>query len=140
MQENHRNGQEENDIVATSGPYTRLRKQRIENCILTKSYQFSLIQCFLKFLYVQSRLHRECYWCTKINLSDQVFTPIIVTIANGKDMGRLCLNAQCSLITTTTWPTSYFYYFFSDKIFVTVDKKAGIFTKHLATLRHTDTT
>jgi len=24
----------------------------------------------------------------------------------------------------------YFYYFFDDKIFVTVDKKAGIFTKH----------
>jgi len=44
-------------------------------------------------------------------------------------MDRLCLNAHCSLITATTWPASYFYYCFDDKIFVTVDKKAGIFTK-----------
>jgi len=55
----------------------------------------------------------------------------MVTIANGKDMDRLYLNAQCLPITTTTWPTPYFYYFFDDKIFVTVDKKAGIFTKHI---------
>jgi len=46
-------------------------------------------------------------------------------------MDRLCLNAQCSLITTTTGPTPCFYYFFDDKIFVTVDKNAGIFTKHI---------
>jgi len=39
---------------------------------------------------------------------DKVFTSIIVTIANGQGMDRLCLNAQCSLI-TTTWPTPYFY-------------------------------
>jgi len=30
MQENHRNGQEERDIVATSGFYTRLRKKRFK--------------------------------------------------------------------------------------------------------------
>jgi len=66
--------------------------------------------------------------CTKINFSDKVFTSITVTIA--KDMDRLCLNVQCSLI-STTWATPYFYYFFDDKIFVTVDKKAGIFTKHI---------
>ena len=42
MQENNRNGQEESDIVATSRPYTRLRKKtKIENCTLNKSYQFS---------------------------------------------------------------------------------------------------
>jgi len=34
MQENHRNGQEESDIVATSGPYTRLRRKQIEIFIL----------------------------------------------------------------------------------------------------------
>jgi len=33
---------------------------------------------------------------------------MIVTIANGKAMDRLCLNAQCSLITTTTWLTPDF--------------------------------
>ena len=49
-------------------------------------------------------------------------------------MDRLCLNAQCSLI-TATWPTPHFYYFFDHKIFVSVDEKAGIFAKHiLATL------
>ena len=26
-------------------------------------------------------------------------------------MDRLCLNAQCPIITTTTWPTPYLYYF-----------------------------
>jgi len=46
-------------------------------------------------------------------------------------MDRLCLNVQCSLITTTIWPTPCFYYIFDDKIFVTVDKKASIFTKHI---------
>jgi len=45
-------------------------------------------------------------------------------------MDRLCLNAQCSLI-TATWPTPYFYYFFDHKIFVSVDEKAGIFAKHI---------
>jgi len=47
MQENHRNGQEASFTVATSGPYTRLRRKQIENCILNKSYQVTLIQCFL---------------------------------------------------------------------------------------------
>jgi len=61
--------------------------------------------------------------CTKINLPDKVFTSNTVTIPSGKDMDRLCLNAQCSLITTITWPTPYFYHFFDDKIFVTVDKR-----------------
>jgi len=51
------------------------------------------------------------------NLSDKVFTSITVTIANGKDMDKLCLNAKFSLITATTWSTPYFYYFFDDKIF-----------------------
>jgi len=60
MQENHRIGQEESDIVATSGHYTRLRKKKTENCILNKPYQFSLIQYFLKFVSVQSSFHREC--------------------------------------------------------------------------------
>jgi len=60
LQKNHRNGQEESGIVATCGPYTPLRKKQIENRILNKSYQFSLIQCFLKFLFVQSSFHREC--------------------------------------------------------------------------------
>jgi len=46
-------------------------------------------------------------------------------------MDRLCLNAQCSLITTTTWPAVYFYHFLDYKMFVTVDKKAGIFAKHI---------
>jgi len=46
-------------------------------------------------------------------------------------MDRLCLNAQCSLITTTTRPTPYFHYFFDEKIFVTVDKNVGMFTKHI---------
>jgi len=50
---------------------------------------------------------------------------------HGIHVDRLCLNAQCSLITTTTWPTPYFYYLFDDKIFVAVNKKAGIFTKHI---------
>jgi len=63
-----------------------------------------------------------------IILSEIFFTSIIVTIANDKDMNRLCLNAQCSLM-TTTWPVPCFYYFFDDNIFVTVDKKAGILTK-----------
>jgi len=59
MQENHRNGQEESDIVATSEPYTPLRKQqRLRNCIII-SYQFSSIKCFLKFIFVQSSFHRE---------------------------------------------------------------------------------
>jgi len=53
----------------------------------------------------------------------KVFTSSTVTIVNGKDKDKLCLNAQPSLITTTTWPTPYFYYFFDDKIFVTVDKR-----------------
>ena len=48
-----------------------------------------------------------------------------------KVLDRLCLNTQCSLITTITWPTPYFYYFFDDKIFVIVDKKSGIFAKHI---------
>ena len=49
MQENHRNGQEESYIVETSEAYTPLRKkQRLRNCILNKSWQFSLIQGFLK--------------------------------------------------------------------------------------------
>jgi len=125
MQENHRNGQEESDIAATSEPYTPLRKEQgLKNCILNKSCQFSLIQCFLKFLFVQSSFHRECDKCTKINFSDKVFT------RHGMDMDRICLNAQCQLI-TTTWPTPYFYYLFDDKIFVTVDKNAGIFLKHI---------
>jgi len=51
---------DESVTVATNTPYTRLRKKQIENCILNKSYQFSLIQCFLKFLLVQSSFHREC--------------------------------------------------------------------------------
>jgi len=70
----------------------------------------------------------------KSNLSDKVFTSIIVTIANGKDMDRLCLNKQCPVITTTR-PFAYFYYFCDDKIFVTVDEMASTFTKkHLPTL------
>jgi len=61
MQENHRNELEESDILATSEPYTPLRnQQRLRNCILNKSYQYSLIQCFLKFLFVQSSFYREC--------------------------------------------------------------------------------
>ena len=44
-------------------------------------------------------------------------------------MDRLCLNAQCSLITTKTWCTPYFYYFFDDKVFVSVEEMAGIFTE-----------
>jgi len=54
--------------------------------------------------------------CTNF-LSGKVFSSIIVTIANGKAMDRLCLNAQGSLI-TTTWPKPYFSYFFDNKIFV----------------------
>jgi len=60
MQENHRTGQEESDIVAISGHYTRLRKKQTKNCILNKSYQFLLIQYFLKFVSVQSSFHRGC--------------------------------------------------------------------------------
>jgi len=53
MQENHRNGQEESDLVETSETFTPLRKkQRLRNCILNISYQFALIQCFRKFLFV----------------------------------------------------------------------------------------
>jgi len=48
-----------------------------------------------------------------------------------KVLNRLCLNTQCSLITTITWPTPYFDCLFDDKIFVIVDKKAGIFAKHI---------
>ena len=54
---------------------------------------------------------------TKIYLSEKVFSSIIVTIANGKATDMLCLNAQCSQTTTTTWPTLYFSYFFDDKVF-----------------------
>jgi len=55
MQENHRNEQEESDIVATSEPYTPLRKiQRLRIRSLIKSNQFLFIQCFLKFLFIQS--------------------------------------------------------------------------------------
>jgi len=61
MQENHRNGQDESDIAATSEPYAPLRKMQIlRNCSPTKSYQFSLIHCFLEFLFVQSSFHRDC--------------------------------------------------------------------------------
>jgi len=58
--------------------------------------------------------------CTKINLSEKVFRSLILTIVsgNGKDVDRLCLNAQCSPPTTTTWPTPCLSYFFRDKIFV----------------------
>jgi len=73
--------------------------------------------------------------CTKINLFDKVFTAITITITNGKDMDRLCLNAQCSLITATTRPTPYFYYFFDDEIFCHCWQKSRYFYKtHLATL------
>jgi len=64
----------------------------------------------------------------KDHLLNKLFTSIIVTIANGKDMVRLCLNAQCSLI-TTTWPTSYFYHFFDDK-FVSLLTKRPIFLQN----------
>jgi len=52
MQGNHRNGQEESDIVAISEPYDPLRKkQRLRNCILNKSYQFSFIHfSFIKII------------------------------------------------------------------------------------------
>ena len=42
--------------------------------------------------------------CTKIILSEKVFLSIIVTIAKAVD--RLCLNAKCSLV-TTTWRTYF---------------------------------
>jgi len=58
--------------------------------------------------------------CTKINLSNKIFTSITVTKASGKDMDSLCLNAQCSLI-TTTWPMPYFHSFSMIRFFVTVD-------------------
>jgi len=117
MQGNRRNGREESDIVAISEPYTPLRKkQRLRNCILNKSYHFSLIQC-LNFFSYKTILIVNVIKCTNINLSDKVFTSITITIATGKDMDMLCLNAQCSLITATTRPTPYFYYFFNDKIF-----------------------
>jgi len=40
MQGNHRNGQEESDIVATSGPYTRLRKNRLKIVFLISLTNF----------------------------------------------------------------------------------------------------
>jgi len=40
-----------------------------------------------------------------------------ITIANGKDLDKLRLNTQCSVMTAITWPTPHFYYFFDDKIF-----------------------
>jgi len=55
--------------------------------------------------------------CTKLNLSDKVFTSMTITIANGKDLDKLRLNTQCSVMTAITWPTPHFYYFFDDKIF-----------------------
>jgi len=47
MQENHRNGQEENDIVATSGPYTRLRKKRLKIVFLMSPTNISWFNVFL---------------------------------------------------------------------------------------------
>jgi len=70
MQENHRNGQEESDIVATSEPYAPLRKQqRLRNCILHKSYQFSLIQCFFKLFSYKAGFIVNVINCTKMYLS-----------------------------------------------------------------------
>jgi len=61
MQENRRNGQEDSDIVVTNESYIPLRKkQKLRNCILNKSYQFSLIQCVHKFLFILGIFHRQC--------------------------------------------------------------------------------
>jgi len=117
MQGNRRNGREESDIVAISEPYTPLRKkQRLRNCILKVLQIFSLRQC-LNFFSYKAILIVNVIKRTKIDFSDKIFTSIAITIANVKDMDRLCLNAQCSLITATTRPTPYFYYFIDDEIF-----------------------
>jgi len=61
MHENLGNEHEESDTVATREPNTPLcKKQRLRNCILNKSYQLLLIQCFLKSIFVQSTFHRDC--------------------------------------------------------------------------------
>jgi len=44
-------------------------------------------------------------------------------------MDRLCLNAQCSLMTATTRPTPYFYYFFGDEMFCHCRRKCRYFYK-----------
>jgi len=63
MQGNRRNVREESDTIAISEPYTPLRKkQKLRNCtvFLVILANFSLIQCLLKFLFVQTNFHREC--------------------------------------------------------------------------------
>jgi len=58
-----------------------------------------------------------------------------ITIANGKDLDKLRLNTQCSVMTAITWPTPHFYYFFDDKIFCYWWQKKRYFYKaYLATL------
>jgi len=95
---------------------------------------FRSISVFLNFFSYKAVFIVNVIKCTKINLSVKVFTSITVTIANGKDMDRLCLNAQCSLITATTWPTPYFCYFFDDIIFCYCWQKGRYFyITHLAT-------
>jgi len=123
------------DIVVISEPYTPLRKNRDWEIVflicLTNFRWFSL---FLDFSSYKAVFIVNVIKCTKINLSNKVFTSITVTIANGKDMDSLCLNAECSLI-TTTWPMPYFHYFFDDKIFCHCWQEGRCFYKtHLATL------
>ena len=64
--------------------------------------------------------------CTKIILSEKVFSSIIIiNILNAQAIDRRCLNAQCSLI-TTTWRTPHFACFFDDsKIFVICSGNRG---------------
>jgi len=84
-QENHRNGQEESDIAATSEPYTPLRKNRDWEIVsLISLTNFRWFTVFFIFIFVQSNFHRDRDQCANINLSDKAFTSITVTLANGK--------------------------------------------------------
>jgi len=49
MQENHRNGQEQNDIVVTNGPYTRLRKKQLKIVFLISLTNLRWFNAFLNF-------------------------------------------------------------------------------------------
>ena len=57
------------------------------------------------------------------------FLPQSLLLLPTTNMVRLCLNAQCSKITTISWPTLYFYHFFDDK-FVSLLTKRPIFLQN----------
>jgi len=48
--------------------------------------QFLLSECFLKFILVKAIVIIKMIQCAKINLSENVFRSVIVTITNAKAM------------------------------------------------------